>query len=50
MLLVGTLYTTTAVLIAQALGGGLGADDKFALFIIGLVAGVFTSRSLGWID
>lgn len=46
----GTIYATLAVVIASALGGGLGGDDKLALFLIGFGVGVFTSKRLGWID
>jgi hypothetical protein len=50
MFAVGTIYTASAIAIAEALGGGVSSDSKFALFVIGMVAGVFTSKSLGWID
>lgn len=50
MLTVGAVYTAIAIAIADALGGGISSDDKFALFIIGMCAGVFTSKRFGWID
>lgn len=51
MITSGGIYAAASELICQALyNHGLDGDSLFAMFIIGVVAGVFSARSFGWID
>ena len=51
MIVSGSVYCLLGNVTSQVLNGNLlNGDNSFALFIIGLVLGVFTARELDWID
>jgi hypothetical protein len=51
MFTLGIAYAASAAWFVETTSEGvLGGDDKFALFLIGMVAAVFTARKMEWID
>ena len=51
MIVSGSLYCLLGNVMSEVLTNSLlNGDTSFALFIIGLVFGVFTARELDWID
>lgn len=50
MLTAGVGYALTAELISKAVNNSsLNGDSLFALFVLGLVLGLFTAKRLGWV-
>jgi hypothetical protein len=51
MMVTASIYVTAAQLTSYVISDSpISSDAAFTLFVIGMVAGVWMSKRLGWID